>query len=729
MTAVQSLPNLSLSRLGWSSSGSGHQNTLGTDDINRLGTGRKEFQHSDSISSDSLNSFSTTNPPVKGDSTAVLPQKNSSSGAGAGSRLVRGFWSAAKIEPQQQPALAQGLDIRAPSEPPSQPKIMQNPSQPSNGVKMGQQPSTQETPALLVLVPMNATFERKQINVPLFPEMLRIGRQTNVKTVPTSTNGYFDSKVLSRQHAEVWADRSGKIWIRDVKSSNGTFVNGVRLSPESRDSEPHELRENDMLELGIDIVSEDQKSIVHHKVSAKIEHAGIPINTASVLDLNMADIEPGSGGGLSLPNNNMMRRLSNSSAASSSSRSGAYQINGTQANGFGVQKHAGAWIRPISIEQVVKRLTVSLYLEWRVLLILVQSEMRQAKEQSQDLNRTGEFVQALLNVKPGQDFPKAPVDLFQSPPVFNGVSPHREHVSPFSQPPAPPPQLPLPEKPDVPPSLSPDRPTSGSPKRSETDRFMPINGKIDPASSQILQLVDALSSAKKEIDNQDIRVRQLEEQLRQERRARESAEERMRTFLENLHKPRSDADETASVASEITVIAENQEEVDSEESRDSKYVTTSATRLQERLDSLLREMGELRDQMEVYKRRAEKAEEEKSSLADMVEQIRTKDAQADKRSPSLQRVKSKDSGLWTSANGALTKQTNGSGKHDQAMNGSADTSTPRQKRLQDLATAAMSIQRDGKFAQSAPYASIIGVVLIGVGIMAYLNSWQKLEAS
>ena len=361
-----------------------------------------------------------------------------------------------------------------------------------------------------------------------------------------------------------------------------------------------------------------------------------------------------------------------------------------------------------------------------------QSEMRQAKQQSQDLNRTGDFIQALLNAKPGQEFPKAPVDLFHPPPIVNGISPHRDHVSPFSQPPAPPPQLPLPDKPDVPPSLSPDGHTSGSPKRSEIDRAMPVNGKIDPAASQILQLVEALSSAKKEIDSQDIRVRELEEQLRQERRARESTEERMRAFLENLHKPigtQSDADETSSVTSEVTVIAENPEGVDSGDSRDSKYVTTSATRLQERLDSLLHEMRGLRDQMEIYKKRAEKAEEEKSSLADMVDQIRTKDAQADKMSPSLQRVKSKDSGLWTPANGASTKQTNDSGKHDPEMNGSADKFMLQQKRLQDLATAAMSIHRDGKFVQSAPYVSIIGVVLIGVGIMSYLNNWQKLEAS
>ncbi|KAI5299992.1 hypothetical protein KEM55_000611, partial [Ascosphaera atra] len=58
---------------------------------------------------------------------------------------------------------------------------------------------------ILCLAPVNGTFDRKQITVPYGPEVLRIGRQTNPKTLPTSSNGYFDSKVLSRQHAEVWA--------------------------------------------------------------------------------------------------------------------------------------------------------------------------------------------------------------------------------------------------------------------------------------------------------------------------------------------------------------------------------------------------------------------------------------------------------------------------------------------------------------------------------------------
>ncbi|KAG1791173.1 SMAD/FHA domain-containing protein, partial [Suillus plorans] len=82
-------------------------------------------------------------------------------------------------------------------------------------------------------------------------------------------NSYFDSKVLSRQHAEIWED-SGKIYIKDVKSSNGTFINGERLSPEGVESEPFELKNDDIVEFGIDISGEDNKTTIHHKVAARI---------------------------------------------------------------------------------------------------------------------------------------------------------------------------------------------------------------------------------------------------------------------------------------------------------------------------------------------------------------------------------------------------------------------------------------------------------------------------
>ncbi|KAK0446113.1 hypothetical protein EV421DRAFT_1734172 [Armillaria borealis] len=118
----------------------------------------------------------------------------------------------------------------------------------------------------LYLYPLNDSFVPKHISL---QSRVKIGRQTNAKTTPGERNGYFDSKVLSRQHAEVW-EENGKIYIKDVKSSNGTFINGERLSPEGVESENFELKSDDIVEFGIDIVGEDNKTIVHHKVAARV---------------------------------------------------------------------------------------------------------------------------------------------------------------------------------------------------------------------------------------------------------------------------------------------------------------------------------------------------------------------------------------------------------------------------------------------------------------------------
>ena len=61
----------------------------------------------------------------------------------------------------------------------------------------------------LYLYPLNDSFVPKHISL-VNNQRVKIGRQTNAKTVPQERNGYFDSKVLSRQHAEVWED-NGKV--------------------------------------------------------------------------------------------------------------------------------------------------------------------------------------------------------------------------------------------------------------------------------------------------------------------------------------------------------------------------------------------------------------------------------------------------------------------------------------------------------------------------------------
>jgi len=48
-----------------------------------------------------------------------------------------------------------------------------------------------------------------------------------------------------------------KILIKDVGSSNGTFINGKRISEEGQQSASFELHTGDNLEFGIDIKNEE----------------------------------------------------------------------------------------------------------------------------------------------------------------------------------------------------------------------------------------------------------------------------------------------------------------------------------------------------------------------------------------------------------------------------------------------------------------------------------------
>ncbi|KAJ7315169.1 SMAD/FHA domain-containing protein, partial [Mycena albidolilacea] len=120
----------------------------------------------------------------------------------------------------------------------------------------------------LHLYPLDESFIPKRITLG-GGQRVKIARPPNTKTQPGERNGYFDSRVLSRQHAEVW-EEGNKIFIKDVKSSNGTFINGERLSLEGRESDAYELKSDDILEFGIDIVSEDKKTVLHRKVVVRV---------------------------------------------------------------------------------------------------------------------------------------------------------------------------------------------------------------------------------------------------------------------------------------------------------------------------------------------------------------------------------------------------------------------------------------------------------------------------
>jgi pSer/pThr/pTyr-binding forkhead associated (FHA) protein len=385
MTAVASPPSFEqINRSAWGANGGQGVNSMNADEVSRMFMPRKSAQRansSSSVSSDASSSSSSSTTTIQ----QSAPQTNGASmpaatdGIGWNTTAARkkpqraGPWPSNKADPvsavtsaRPQSILAtNGVSAASTMSSLSQPspvvpsQHLQSPSQQQNGNR-GPPPPTGEPSPVLYLLSMNGTFERKTIQVPYFPETMRIGRQTNAKTVPTPANGFFDSKVLSRQHAEIWADRNGKVWIRDVRSSNGTFVNGARLSAENRDSEPHELQSQDHLELGIDIVSEDQKTVVHHKVAAKVEHSGFLGATTNVLDMNFGDLDP-AGGSIMLPSQNGMqlRGRTNSQGSVGSNRSFGPPGSVAPSNmSMGQQRPMNFWLTPVTTEQIVKRLTV-----------------------------------------------------------------------------------------------------------------------------------------------------------------------------------------------------------------------------------------------------------------------------------------------------------------------------------------------------------------------------------
>ncbi|GAA5840796.1 hypothetical protein JCM5353_001781 [Sporobolomyces roseus] len=91
--------------------------------------------------------------------------------------------------------------------------------------------------------------------------IVKVGRFTDRSNHHQAQNGTspsdparvaFKSKVVSRGHAEIWADDSGKFFIKDTKSSSGTFLNHIRLSAPNTESRPFPLKDGDVLQLGVD---------------------------------------------------------------------------------------------------------------------------------------------------------------------------------------------------------------------------------------------------------------------------------------------------------------------------------------------------------------------------------------------------------------------------------------------------------------------------------------------
>lgn len=88
--------------------------------------------------------------------------------------------------------------------------------------------------------------------------VIKIGRYSErdanpapAPNTPSAALVGFKSKVVSRKHCEFWCS-NGQWYVKDVKSSSGTFLNHIRLSQPNVESRPYPVNDGDVVQLGID---------------------------------------------------------------------------------------------------------------------------------------------------------------------------------------------------------------------------------------------------------------------------------------------------------------------------------------------------------------------------------------------------------------------------------------------------------------------------------------------
>lgn len=369
--------------------------------------------------------------------------------------------------------------------------------------------------------------------------------------------------------------------------------------------------------------------------------------------------------------------------------------------------------------------------------------MRSAKLQAQDLNRTNQFINTLLSKDDLKDLEKTDAPEGPKPQTIingNSLSFRADPKARFSDPPAPPPQQPLPEKPDVP-----------SLKRGSLERPKSDSANSSPIRqenlSQIIQLTEALNNARRDIDNQTARMRELETMLQKEREARELAEELARRLEESAHSQvngvdsHEEAEATQESAMEVDIADDTRTVLPEVEeiSQADKAAQETAAALQSRIDSMDEQMRELRMQMEQWKSRCETVEAERDSsrksLEEMVIQLREEEA---RRVAAEERRRSRSRTLRSERDGAAQNTVTPSTpevaklalKQERSLTNSSQDSgdIPTLSRANTITP--QTSPRGGPLNSQhlragVPYVSMIGVVLIGMGLMAYMNGWQS----
>lgn len=358
--------------------------------------------------------------------------------------------------------------------------------------------------------------------------------------------------------------------------------------------------------------------------------------------------------------------------------------------------------------------------------------MKLAMQQSQEIARARQAIENMLG---GKVEPPAVKDA-KSNSEKSRPSPNKSKLdlkAHFSEPPAPPPQAPLPEKPDVARALA-DPIIQPLLRRSDTAR--PASASSSPTrsdhSGDILRLCEELKLAKGELSDQSERMKNLEQELAHERTARESAEERAQRLEQGGRRD--------SPTNEGHPSADN-----------SPSSNNPAPELQIQLDRLRVTMDEMKTQMESYRQRAETAEAERDearqTLAELVEQKRKENvdhesgiARSPQKSPrSLSKRPSQLDGTSELNGHAVTPAPLSSPtsvsllEHAGVEDGQPITPEQAKKLIQDLRQQVLLPGSKSGDVDNAPlyygvpYGSFAAVVLLGYIAMTWINGWPKVE--
>jgi hypothetical protein len=313
-------------------------------------------------------------------------------------------------------------------------------------------------------------------------------------------------------------------------------------------------------------------------------------------------------------------------------------------------------------------------------------------------------------------------------------------------------------------------------RRSDTERPKVPNGPTHSRSNsksktEIASLSEALNTAKKDLEDQGKKLRDLQDLLVKERVRREDAEARASKLEQEqqgkIKHPEDNGANGTIVKTEKTsdtVLTPIEDESNSEigkKKRDPEPANETATeKLQRRLDLLLAELQEVKVSSERWKQEKEEAERERDeerkerlSLSEMIESMRKAE-----RERSEKKERSRGIGRWRKGSRRReAASTDGNNSTPDSNNADIDSSDDEHEmvRHSNSSTPSLGLSRNKEFfanghtngsllrrvdgkatmagfdshqlAQAAPYLSAMSVVLIGVAVMALVNKMSGNE--